>query len=142
MKLDAANLSKYDLTNAKAGDKIIVGNYNYSFWSFKEVTIKSVSPKRGDITLSNGSKYQKDERKIGVSKWNLQHYSDNFFEYTQENIKAINGYMISMNEANEIIDWFREIEKRGFKMLYDLSEEEISVLHKTMMEIFGGEQNE
>lgn len=45
MKLDADNLSRYDLTNAKDGDKIIVGNYNYSFWSFKEVTIKSVSPK-------------------------------------------------------------------------------------------------
>lgn len=31
MNLDANNLSKYDLTNAKVGDKIIVGNYDDYF---------------------------------------------------------------------------------------------------------------
>lgn len=135
MKLDMNNLSKYDLANAKVGDKIIVGCDNLSLWSFKEVTIKSVSPKRGDITLSNGSKYQKDGRKMGVGRWD-SHYSDNFFEYTRGNIEVINNYMISKNKANEIIKWLCEIEKQGFKMLYDLSEEDISVLHKTMKKIF------
>lgn len=136
MKLDVDNLNKYDLTNAKVGDKIIVGNYdNYFLWSFKEVTIKSVSPKRGDITLSNGSRYQKDGRNMSVGKWDF-HYGDYFFEYTQGNIEVITSYMVSQNEANEIIKWVREIEKQSFKMLYDLSEEEISVLHKTMKGIF------
>ena len=47
MKLDTNSLSKYDLTNAKVGDKIIVGNYDtYFLWSFKEVTIRFVQ--RGD----------------------------------------------------------------------------------------------
>ena len=46
------------------------------------------------------------------------------------------------NEAGEIIKWLCEIEKQGLKMLYDLSEEEISVLHKTMMKIFGVSKNE
>lgn len=135
MKLDMNNLSNYDLANAKVGDKIIVGCYNLSLWSFKEVTIKSVSPKRGDIMLSNGSRYQKDGRKMGVGRWD-SHYSDNFFEYTRGNIEVINNYMISKNKANEIIKWLCEIEKQGFKMLYDLSEEDISVLHKTMKKIF------
>lgn len=135
MKLNMNNLSKYDLANAKVGDKIIVGCDNLSLWSFKEVTIKSVSPKRGDITLSNGSKYQKDGRKMGVGRWD-PHYSDNFFEYTRGNIEVINNYMVSKNKANEIIKWLCEIEKQGFKMLYDLSEEDISVLHKTMKKIF------
>ena len=135
MKLDIDKLSKYDLNNAKVGDKIIVGYGNYYFWSFKEVTIKSVSSKRGDITLSNGSRYQKDGRKMSVGKWDF-YYGDYFFEYTQENIEVITSYTISKNEANEIIKWVREIEKQEFKMLYDLSEEEISVLHKTMKGIF------
>ena len=136
MRLDIDNLSKYDLNNAEVGDKVIVGYRNYgSLWSFKEVTIKSISPKRGDITLSNGSRYQKDGRKIGGSRWDL-HYSDDFFEYTQGNIEVITSYMVSKNEANEIIKWVREIEKQSFEMLYDLSEEEISVLHKTMKGIF------
>ena len=136
MNFDRSKVSEYDLRNAKVGDKIIVGHcYDYSLWGFKEVTIKSVSPKRGDITLSNSSRYQKDGRKMGVGRWD-SHYSDDFFEYTQGNIKVINSYMVSQNEANEIVNWFREIEKQSFKMLYDLSEEDISVLHKTMKKIF------
>lgn len=142
MRLDIDNLSKYDLANAKIGDKIIVGNYNnYFLWSFKEVTIKSVSPKRGDITLSNGSRYQKDGRKMSVGKWDF-HYSDYFFEYTQGNIEVITSYRVSKNEANEIIKWVREIEKQSFKMLYDLPEDKIDILHKTMTEIFGVSKNE
>ena len=85
--------------------------------------------------LSNGSRYQKDGRKMGIGRWD-SHYSDNFFEYTRGNIEVINNYMISKNKANEIIKWLCEIEKQGFKMLYDLSEEDISVLHKTMKKIF------
>jgi hypothetical protein len=138
MKLDMNNLSKYDLTNAKAGDKVIVGHdndYGHSVWRFNEATIKSVSPKRGDITLSNGSRYQKDGRKMGVGRWDL-HYSDNFFEYTQGNIEVIGRYITSEKKANEIICWFRKIEKQGFKMLYDLPEDKINILHKTMTEIF------
>jgi hypothetical protein len=92
MNFDKSKVSKYDLNNAKAGDKVIVGYcYNYPLWSFKEVTIKSVSPKRGDITLSNGSRYKKDGRKMGLGRWD-SHYGDDFFEYTQENIKVIKRY--------------------------------------------------
>ena len=136
MNFDKSKVSKYDLRNAKVGDKVIVGHcYDYPLRRFDEVTIKSVSPKRGDITLSNGKRYQKDGRKMGVHKWDL-HYSDEFFEYTQENIKVINSYVVSKNKVNEIVKWFREIEKQGFIMLYKLSEEEISFLYKTMKEIF------
>jgi hypothetical protein len=137
MKLDMANLSKYDLINAKVGDKIIVGHDNYPLWSFKEVTIKSVSPKRGDITLSNGSRYQKDGRKMGVGRWD-NHYA--LFEYTQENIAIINSYISARNEAGYIVQLFRKIETQGFKMLYDLPEDKISVLHKTLQEIFGDDK--
>jgi hypothetical protein len=141
MKLDISKLSEYDLNNAKAGDKVIIGYNEYSdLWCFQEVTIKSVSSKRGDITLSNGSKYRKDGKKMGVGRWDF-HFSDDFFEYTQGNIKAINSYMATKNKANKIIKWFGELEKQGFKMLYDLPEDKISVLHKTLQEIFGAEND-
>lgn len=144
MKLDMNNLSKYDLTNAKAGDKVIVGydnSYGHSVWTFNEATIKSVSPKRGDITLSNGKRYQKNGRKMGVmSRWDF-HYSDNFFEYTQGNIEVINNYTKGVNKINDLLKYFMKIEKQGFKMLYDLPEDKISVLHKTLQEIFGAEND-
>ena len=144
MKIDISKLSEYDLNNAKAGDKVIIGSsnsYGYSSeWSFNISTIKSVSAKRGDITLANGKRYKKDGCKIGVGRWD-SHYGDDFFEYTQENIKVIKRYMVSKNEANEIIRWFRKIEKQGFKMLYDLPEDKIDILHKTLQEIFGDEDD-
>ena len=112
--------------------------YDYSLWRFDEATIKSISPKRGDITLSNGNKYQKDGRKMGVGRWDF-HFSDDFFEYTQGNIEVINSYIISKKKAKEIVKWLCEIEKQGFKMLYDLPEDKISVIHATFKEIFGEE---
>lgn len=142
MNFDKSKVSEYDLRNAKVGDKVIVGYcYNPPLWRFNEVTIKSVSPKRGDITLSDGSRYQKDGRKMGVGRWGFR-YNDNFFEHTQENVTTINSYIEAQNGAGDIVHLFREIEKQGFKMLYDLSEEDISVLHKTMTEIFEVNENE
>jgi hypothetical protein len=138
MKLDMANLSKYDLTNAKVGDKVIVGYDNYPLWSFKEVKIKSVSSKRGDITLSDGKRYKKDGRKMGVGRWDF-HYNDDFFEYTQENIEVINSYISAKNEAGYIVHLFRKIEMQGFKMLYDLPENKINVLYTTLKDVFGEE---
>jgi hypothetical protein len=139
MKLDISKLSKYDLNNVKAGDKVIVGYNEYSaLWNFEETIVKSVSLKRGYITLSNGNKYRKDGRKMGVGKWDFG-YRDTLFSVSKENIKIINSYIISKNKANEIVKWLCEIEKQGFKMLYDLPEDKISVLHKTLQEIFGAE---
>ena len=141
MELDKSKFKLYDLDKAKVGDKIIIGRcYDYPLWSFDEVTIKSISPKRGDITLSNGKRYQKDGRKIGVDRWE-SHYGDDFFEHTQENIAIINSYLKAMNEAGYIVQLFREIEKQGFQMLYNLPEDKISVLHKTLQEIFGAEND-
>lgn len=141
MELDESKLKSYDLDKAKIGDKIVIGHcYDYPLWTFDEVTIKSVSPKRGDITLSNGKRYQKDGRKIGVDRWE-SHYGDGFFEHTQKNIAIINSYISAMNEARYIVKLFREIEKQGYKMLYDLPEDKISVLHKTLQEIFGAEND-
>lgn len=139
MKLDKSKLKSYDLDKAKVGDKIVIGYcYDYPLWRFDEVTIKSVSPKRGDITLSDGKRYQKDGRKMGVGKWD-RHYGDAFFEYTQENIATINSYISVMKEARDIVHLFRKIEAQGFKMLYDLPEDKISIIHATFKEIFGEE---
>jgi hypothetical protein len=142
MKIDISKLSKYDLDNAKAGDKVIVGYIEYSeLWSFEETIVKSVSLKRGYITLSNGDKYRKDGRRMCVGKWDFA-YRDTFFSDSKENIKIINSYLISKNEANKIIKWLCELEKQGFKMLYDLPEDKINILYKTMTEIFKVSEND
>lgn len=143
MKLDIDKLSKYDLTNAKVGDKVVIANqYDSSRWYLEEATIKSVSPKRGDITFNDcgGTRVDRNGRKIGAGRWDNKYYT--YLEYTQGNMAIINSYIRAMNQARGIVLLFEKIEKQGFKMLYDLPEEKINILHKTMTGIFEVSENE
>lgn len=139
MKIDMDKLSKYDLTNAKVGDKVIIANHHYDTtrWYLEESTIKSISPKRGDITFNDRSRTRVDKygRIIGAGRWDTKYYI--YLENTQENIAIINIYQRAMSKARGIVHLFEKIEKQGFKMLYDLPEDKISALHKTLQEIFG-----
>ena len=137
MKLDINKLTRYDLSNAKVGDKVIIANhYDKTRWYFEEATIKSISSKRGDITFTDRSctRVDRNGRRIGAGRWDTKDYT--YLEYTQRNIAIINSYLRVMSEARDIVHLFGKIEKQGFEMLYDLSEDKISVLHKTMTEIF------
>ena len=137
MKLDIDKLTKYDLSNAKVGDKVIIANqYSVSRWFIEEVIIKSISPKRGDITFNDRGRTRVDRtgRRIGASTWENKYYI--YLETTQENIAIINSYIRAMSKARYIVQLFSKIEKQGFGMLYDLPEDKISGLHKTMTETF------
>ena len=143
MGLDIDKLSKYDLINAKVGDKVFIAyKYDSSKWYIKDATIKSVSPKRGDITFNDscGTRVDKYGGRIGAGRWNTKYYI--YLEHTQENIVIINGYLIAMSKARDIVLLFKEIEKQGFKMLYGLPEDKISILHKTLQEVFSYELTE
>ena len=143
MKLDIDKLSKYDITNAMVGDTVIIANqYDSSRWYVEETTIKSVSPKRGDITFNNQSSTRVDRtgRKIGASRWENKYYI--YLESTQENIAIINSYVRAMSKARYIVQLFSKIERQGFKMLYDLPEDKVSVLYKAMKEAFEVSEND
>ena len=137
MKLDINKLTKYDLSNAKVGDKVFIARqYIGSRWFIEGATIKSISPKRRDITFNDrgGTKVDRTGRRIGASAWDNKFYI--YLDYTQGNIAIINSYTRAMSNAGDIVLLFRKIEKQGFKMLYDLPEDKINILHKTMTEIF------
>ena len=132
MKLDTDKLIRYKLENAKVGDKVIIGNcIDPPLWDFTETTVKSVSQKRGYITLANGSKYKKDGGKIGVGRWG-RCYSDNFFECSEDNMQIINSYMEIMRKANGIVKWINDVGKCCFEKLYALPEEKISTLYRAL----------
>lgn len=143
MKIDIDKLTEYDLSNAKVGDKVIIANhYDTTRWYFEEATIKSISPKRGDITFNDRgvTRVDRNGRRIGAGRWDNKYYT--YLKHTQGNIAIINSYIRVMSEARDIVQLFRKIEMQGFKMLYDLPEDKISVLHKTMKEIFEVSENE
>lgn len=137
MKLDMDKLTEYDLRNAKVGDKVVIAKpYDTTRWYLEGTTIKSISPKRGDITFTDCSctRVNRNGRRIGAGRWDAKYYT--YLEYTQGNIAIINSYQRAMSKARGIVRLFGKIEKQGFKMLYDLPEDKINILHKTMTEIF------
>lgn len=143
MKLDIDKLSKYDLTDAMIGDKVIIANqYDYSRWFLEETTIKSVSSKRGYITFNDRCRTRVDRagRRIGASRWENKYYI--YLEFTQENIAIINSYVRAMSKARYIVQLFSKIEKQGFKMLYDLPEDKIDILYEAMTETFEVSEND
>jgi hypothetical protein len=142
MKLDMDKLTEYDLRHAKAGDEVIIGNcYDPPRWHFCKTIVKSVSVKRGYVTMGDGKRYMKDGRKIGCGR-RERHYGDSFFAYTQDNIKVVNKYIESKSKVSDILKLIDKIEKQGFKTLYDLPENKINILHKAMMEIFEVSEND
>lgn len=144
MKLDMDKLSKYDLRNAKVGDRLIICHHSGydGKVTFEEVTIKSISPKRGDITFDNRNKTRIDKygRRIGGSRWCIRYYT--YLECTQENMAIINSYQSTMNKVRRIVLLFDAIEECGFRKLYDLPEDKINTLYETMAEIFEVSENE
>lgn len=95
MEIDINELKLYDYANAKAGDKVIYA-YMSSWgitWSFTTHTIKSVSPKRGDITLDDRfkSKFDKYGHLSGRGRYDTS--QSLLLEYSEDNLKKINPYI-------------------------------------------------
>jgi len=95
MQIDINELTEYDCANAKAGDKVIYA-YMSSWgiaWSFTTHTVKSVSPKRGDITLDDRfkSKFDKYGRLSGIGRYDMSRSL--LLGYNEDNLKKVNAYI-------------------------------------------------
>lgn len=65
-EININDLIEYDFKNAQKGDTVVVATINYGeLQSFKICLVKSVSPKKGDVTLDNGLRYSKDGYEYG-----------------------------------------------------------------------------
>lgn len=135
MKLDTDKLIRYNLSNVKVGDKVIIGNcFDPPLWNFTETTVKSVSQKRGDITLANGNRYRKDGYKMGSGRWG-RFYSDIFFECSEDNMQIINNYIEIQSKAEGIVAWINNVGKCCFEKLYALPEEKISTIYRALEDL-------
>lgn len=101
-ELNINDLQEYNFRNAQKGDIVIVATTSYGeLQSFALRSVKSVSPKRGDVTLDNGLKYSKDGYEYGRGSFcTLSHHvvTDN-----EETRKMANSYMTQKNTARKIM---------------------------------------
>lgn len=140
MDINIDNLEKYDTEHAEAGDKLICG-YRSSFydrWAFTQHIVKSVSGKRGDITLDNGRRFDRQGRRYGRQKYDTS--NDVLLELNQDNVAEINVYAkhrslvfkarkaleaLLENECNRLEDTPTEKLEQFYEMIKDFKGEGI-----------------
>lgn len=107
-EININDLKRYDFENAHKGDMVVVATINYGeLQSFEMCSVKSVSPKRRDVTLDNGLKYSENGYEYGRGSFSrISHcvLVDN--AGTREMAKA---YMEQRDTARKIMAQIREI---------------------------------
>ena len=101
-EININDLEEYDFGNAQKGDTVIVATTSYGeLQSFTLCSVKSVSPKRGYVTLDNGLKYSKDGYEYGRDSFcRINHW---VFVDNKETRKTANSYMTQKNIARKIM---------------------------------------
>lgn len=107
-EININDFQEYNFKNAQKGDIVIVATIYYDeLQSFETCLVKSVSPKKCDVTLDNCLRYSKDGYEYGRDSFCRFYHRvlvDN--EETREMIKA---YMAHRDIAQKIMGQIREI---------------------------------
>ncbi len=132
MDINLDDLEKYDTEHAKKGDKLICGYRSYygSHWTFGTYTIKSVSAKRGDITLDDraGTRFDKYGCRLGRARYDTS--SDILLECSEGNVTEINKYTEHNNLVRKTCEALEKLTKRRGELLDMMPTEKIEQLYE------------
>ncbi len=107
-KININDLKAYDFENAQKGNKVVVATISYGeLQSFKTCLVKSVSLKRGYVTLDNGLKYSKYGYEYGRGSFST--ISHCVFVDNEKNREIAKAYMSQRTTAREIMSQIRKI---------------------------------
>lgn len=107
-EININDLEEYDFENAQKGDTVIVATISYGdLQSFETRLVKSVSPKRGHVTLDNGLKYSKDGYEYG--RGSFCHISHHVFVDNKETREIVNSYIAQKITARKIMTQVQKI---------------------------------
>lgn len=133
-EININDLEEYDFGNAQRGDTVIVATINYGeLQSFTLCSVKSVSPKRGYVTLDHGLKYSKDGYEYGRDSFcRIRHHVlvDN-----KETREIVNSYMAQKNTALKIMT---QIHRINIECLMKSTSDNCRTLSRDLDEILGG----
>ena len=107
-EININDLQEYDFKNAHKGDIVVVATINYGeLQSFETCLVKSVSPKKGYVTLDNGLKYSKYGYEYGRASYCRTRHrvlADN-----EEIREMVNSYTAQKDTARKIMAQIRKI---------------------------------
>lgn len=109
-KISINDLIEYDFENAQKGNTVIVATINYGelqFYNLCLVKVKSVSPKRGDVTLDNGLKFSKTGYEYGREPFCRIHHR--VFVENEESREMAKAYTAQRKIVRKIMVQIQEI---------------------------------
>lgn len=133
MYFDSKDLERYSLEHAKAGDKVVVV---YSYRGIVDEcdvkTIKTVSPKRGDVTFEDFTrKFAKSGSLYGMDPYWSGRYS--FYKVTPESLARIDDFNRRYRLAFEIKRRLDKLQSNGYAVLDKASYEDLSSLNEALL---------
>lgn len=138
MKFDIEGLKKFDCASAIKGQMVILANYFYyeGKWVFSELEVKSVSAKKGMITLNDplAPKFNKDGKDIGKAL-----YSRNeaiLLEHNPENLKVIRAYQQHQHLVRKTTKLLEKLVADGSQELKNMSVERLQELYEFVNQNF------
>ena len=139
MDININDLEEYDTEHAKKGDKLICG-YCSSYgsrWAFSQHIIKSVSTKRGDITLDNGTRFDRQGRRCGRQRYDTS--NDVLLELNQDNEAKIIAYAKHQSLVFRTCKALETLLKNRCSRLDDMPTEKIEQLYEFVKDFMEGE---
>ena len=105
-EININDFDAYDFENAQKKDTVIVATILYGDLQSIDIhMVKSVSPKRGDVTLDNNLKYSK----TGYEYDRCSFCNHLVFVYSEEKRELVESYMMHRKIAQKVMGQIREL---------------------------------
>lgn len=132
MTFDIEGLKKFDCASAIKGQMVIFAEY-YHFgnsWTFSELAVKSVSAKKGMITLNDPSapRFNKDGQEVG--KYTYSRNEAILLEHNTENLKVIRAYQKHQQLVLKTTALFEKLVANRSQELENMSVEKLQELYE------------
>ena len=132
MKFDIEGLKKFDCASAIKGQMVIFAEY-YHFgnsWTFSELAVKSVSAKKGMITLNDPSapRFNKDGQEVG--KYTYSRNEAILLEHNPENLKVIRAYQKHQQLVLKTTALFKKLVANRSQELDEMPTEKLEQLYE------------
>ena len=132
MKFDIEGLKKFDCASAIKGQMVIFAEYNHfgDSWTFSELAVKSVSAKKGMITLNDPSvpRFNKDGQEVG--KYIYSRNEAILLEHNPENLKVVQAYQKHRRLVLKTTVLFKKLFANDSQVLKNMSVEKLQELYE------------
>ena len=132
MTFDIEGLKEFDCASAIKGQMVIFAKYNHfgNRWTFSELAVKSVSAKKGMITLNDPSTPRFNKNGQDVGKYIYSQNKSVLLEHNPENLKVVQAYQKHQLLVSKTTALFKKLVANRSQELDDMPTEKLEQLYE------------